>query len=85
VKYKAEVLKRHPTAQAVVVTRWSDGTPCYVLIQTYAVKDGKVVRQNLDIHNVSGSQGYAAAWRSAWFWMVRHPAEGNLRELGLCC
>jgi len=84
-KYKAQVLKRHPTAQAVVVTRWSDGTPCYVLVQARTVKDGKVVTQSLDIHNGEGVQGFTQAWRSAWFWMVRHPAEGNLRELGLCC
>jgi len=71
-KYKAEVLKRFPMAQAITVTRWSDGTPCYVLIQTPVLKNGKVKNLSLDIHNGEGVQGYTAAWRSAWFWMVRN-------------
>lgn len=63
-KHKAMVLQRYPNAQAVVASRWYDGTPRHVDIRS----DDRI----MDIHSINQVQGFTAAWRSAWFWIVRN-------------
>ena len=71
-KHKARVLARYPNATLQIVRRWADGSPryCAVYVQDLC----------LDIHEPETAGGLnlqsaTAAWRSAHFWCVRHPAE----------
>jgi hypothetical protein len=75
-RYKSKVLAQVPNARPVVLRRFPDGEPKYVAI--FNGKDGRVA---MDIHSWvdeldngwgGESQRHNAAWRSAYYWLVRN-------------
>lgn len=68
---KRLVLKRFPTAQAIIVERWPDGGARHwsVIVNPHAAD-----QMVLDIHDRHDMQGPKAAWQSAHFWCNRNPA-----------
>lgn len=65
-RYKTKVLKRFPDAKLVVINRWPSGEPYHVAVYDKG--------SPLDICDDGDPQKHTAAWRSAYFWCVRHPA-----------
>jgi hypothetical protein len=73
-RYKAKVLAQIPNATPVVIRRWPDQEPKYVAI--YNGKNGHVrmdtnVPDAIDLGWGGESQLHNAAWRSAYFWLIR--------------
>jgi hypothetical protein len=74
---KRKVLAREPEAKLVVIRRWVDGSPRYIAVC--------VGEKRLDINEPDcgegdygdgRTQGPAAAWRSAHFFLVRRAGAG---------
>ena len=69
-RYKAKVLKRFPEAELFVADRWPDGSARRVSVRVPIADIGHTI---LDIG--THDQGATAAWRNAYYWCVRHPAQ----------
>lgn len=67
-KYKEKVLKRFPNSEPIVMEQWPDGGARRVVIHA----DGPN-SQRLTTH--AGNQSFKGAWRDAYYWCVRNPAE----------
>lgn len=68
-QYKRQVLKRFPTAEAVTVETWEDGSPRHWSVISELSKSEE---QILDVHDRHHPQGATAAWQSAYAWCMRN-------------
>ncbi len=75
-KFKKQVLARFPDAHLVVDCYWPAETQRFELPEPryMSVRSGEL---RLDVHNPDDGVGqlHGRAWRSAYYWMIRNPAE----------
>ncbi len=79
-RFKSKVLAQVPNARPVVLRRFPDMEPKYVAI--FNGEHGRVPMDAVtpdDLNDGWGGdkQGHNAAWRSAYFWLVRNKKQDD--------